>query len=70
MPLDDINNMFAKLAGMIDETDAHKNPKEFAAVTVGVALARTVVTDLRRLADAQEKIADALSALARTYARN
>lgn len=58
MALDDINGMFAKLAGMIDETDATKNPKELAAVTAGLALARTIVTDLRRIADSQEIIAD------------
>ena len=55
--MDNINNIFAKLAGMIDETDATKNPKEFAAVTAGLALARVVVTDLRRIADALEIIA-------------
>jgi len=56
MPLDDINNLFAKLSGMIDDKDAHKNPKEFAAVVAGLALARVIVTDLRRIADAIEKL--------------
>lgn len=54
--LDNIDSMFVKLAGMIDEKDAHKNPKEFAAVTAGLALARVVITDIRRIADALENI--------------
>jgi hypothetical protein len=65
MPLDDINTTFAKLACMIDDKDAAKSPKEFAAAVAGLALARIVVTDLRRLADAQESMAHSVKAIAR-----
>lgn len=58
--MDNIENVFAKLAGMIDENSASKNPKEFAAVVAGLALARIIVTDLRRIADALETIAKSL----------
>lgn len=58
-PLDNIDTAFAKLAGMIDEEKAAESPKEHAAVIAGLALARIVVTDLRRIADAQEAMAEA-----------
>jgi hypothetical protein len=60
MPLDNINDVFAKLAGMVSEPEDDADEKDliaFAAATAGLALARIIVTDLRRIADAQEAIA-------------
>lgn len=54
MALDNVNDVFAKLASLVDEENAAHNPKELAAVTAGLALGRIIVTDLRRIADAQE----------------
>lgn len=55
MALDDINKVFANLAGIINEEN--DDPKIVAAATLGLMLMRVIVTDLRRIADAQEMMA-------------